>query len=161
MSNINLNINFNPKVVAAVLIVIGIATLAYKTPETKAQASPALTGKFGCIGNTNTVPYLVAKAGQEAWVSSISYFDFDARLGSNIAAVTTNFNASGTSQRNDISTNISFTVSAGPITGSYTINFPWGSSYTMMPVNSGNTLLSVSSKLGSDHMVDMSVCQRI
>ena len=160
MSQINLQINFNPKVVAALLITGLILGLAYKIPETKAQSS-TLTGKFGCISNTNTAPYLVAKAGQEAWVNGLSYVDFDAKTISDISAVTTNFNVTQTSQRNDITSNMSFIVTTGPITGSYTITLANGSLYTMMPVNSGNTLLSVTSKTGQDHMVDTGVCQRI
>ena len=63
MSQINLQINFNPRVIVSLVIVALIGTLAYKIPETKAQSS-AITGKFGCVDNPNSLPYVTAFTGR-------------------------------------------------------------------------------------------------
>jgi hypothetical protein len=161
MSNINLNISFNPKVLIAILAVIGVATYAYKIPETKAQSSSAISGKFGCVSNTNATPYLESKTGQDAWMNNLAYLDFDARSGSVTESVLSNFNSMGTSQRNVITNNVSFTVTSGPITGSSKVTFLGGGEIALMPVNSGNTLLWISFQTGRDHMTNTGVCQRI
>lgn len=160
MSQINLQVNFNPKYIAILSIVALLGIFAFKIPETKAQSS-AITGKFGCVTNTNATPYLVSKAGQNAYINNLAYLDFDSRTGDVTESVLSNFNTSGTSQRNDISTNITFTVTSGPITGSSKITFSGGGIIAVIPVNSGNTLLWVSFQTGGDHMANTGVCQKI
>jgi hypothetical protein len=160
MSQVSLNINFNPKVVAALLVVALIIGLAYKIPESKAQ-STGITGKFGCVTNTNATPYLVSKVGQDAWMNNLAYLDFDTNSGSVTESVVSNFNSAGTSQRNIITSNITFTVATGPITGSSKVTFSGGGVIALMPVNSGNTLLWVAFQTGGDHMTNTGVCQKI
>lgn len=160
MSQLNLQINFNSKVIAAVLIAVCAIALVNKIPETKAQSS-AITGKFGCVSNTNAAPYLIAKAGQDAWINNLAHLDFDTRVASVTESVVSNFNQSGTSQRNDVSNNVPFTLSTGPITGSTTLTFSAGGVVAFIPVNSGNTLLWVAIKTGRDHMTNTGVCQKI
>jgi hypothetical protein len=160
MSQINLQINFNPKVVIAILAVIGITTLAYKIPETKAQTSPALTGKYGCLGNSNAAPYMISKQGGDVYMNFIGIIDMDTRTANVTNSVTSNFNAANTTQSNDVVSN-TFTMAQGPFPGSYTVTFSSGGIETMVPVNSGNTILSKSVKTGPGTMTDTTVCQKI
>lgn len=161
MSNVNLNINFNPKVVIAILVVIGVATFAYKIPETKAQASPVLTGKYGCLGNSNAAPYMISKQGGDVYMNFIGILDMDTRTANATNSVTSNFNAANTTQSNDVLSDITFTMAQGPFPGSYTVTFSSGGIETMVPVNSGNTILSKSVKTGPGTMTDTTVCQKI
>jgi hypothetical protein len=161
MSNINLNINFNPKVVIAILAVIGITTFAYKIPETKAQTSPALTGKYGCLGNSNAAPYMISKQGQEVWMNFIGIIDMDTRTANGTSSATSNFNAENTIQNNYVTTSATFTIVQGPFPGSYTVTYSSGAIDTFVPVNSGNTILSKSVKTGPGTMTDTTVCQKI
>ena len=160
MSQINLQINFNPKVVIAILAVIGITTLAYKIPETKEQTSPALTGKYGCLGNSNAAPYMISKQGGDVYMNFIGIIDMDTRTANVTNSVTSNFNAANTTQSNDVVSN-TFTMAQGPFPGSYTVTFSSGGIETMVPVNSGNTILSKSVKTGPGTMTDTTVCQKI
>jgi hypothetical protein len=161
MSNVNLNINFNPKVVIAILAVIGITTLAYKIPETKAQTSPALTGKYGCLGNSNAAPYMLSKQGGDVWMNFIGIIDMDARTANATSSVVDNFNAAGTSQSNDVMSGATFTIAQGPFPGSFTATFSSGGIDTWVPVNSGNTILSKSVKTGTGTITETSICQKI
>ena len=157
----NLNINVNPKLVIAMMVLIGVAALAYKIPETKAQSSTVITGVFGCIENSNATPYLEAKKTQDAWMNRLAHMNFDTNTISVMYSINTNFNSNGTAQRNETGST-TFTVTTGPITGSYTVTYPaTGGTITVMPVNSGNTLLYIDSKTGPDHMSNTGVCQRI
>jgi hypothetical protein len=159
MSQINLQINFNPKLMVAMLVVIGIATLVYKTPETKAQASTAITGKFGCIMNTNPVPYLTQRTNTYAFINQIGVVDFDARtINASISNVLA-FNTAGTTNQNDEVSGV-FTITSGPLSGAFTITSANGGSYIVVPVNSANTLLIKSREEGSE-LPETGVCQRI
>jgi hypothetical protein len=159
MSQINLQINFNPKVVAAILVAIGMVTLLYKIPETKAQASPAITGKFGCIMNTNPVPYLTQKTNTYAFINQLSVVDFDSRtINSSISNVLA-FNTAGTTNQND-EVSGAFTSTSGPISGAFTLTPALGGSYIVVPVNSGNTLL-IKSREEGNQIPETGVCQKI
>ena len=161
MSNVNLNINFNPKVVIAILVVIGVATFAYKIPETKAQVSPALTGKYGCLGNSNAAPYMISNQGNNVYMNFIGIIDMDTRTASGTASVTSNFNAANTTQSNDVVSDMTFTMAQGPFPGSYTVTYSSGAIDTVVLVNSGNTILSKSVTTGPGTMTETSVCQKI
>jgi hypothetical protein len=162
MSQINLQINFNPKLMVAMLVVIGIATLVYKTPETKAQASTAITGKFGCIMNTNPVPYLTQRTNTYAFINQMSVVDFDARtINASISNVLA-FNTTRVVNQNDEVSAV-FTTTPGPFAGSFiitSVNQEGNGTYIIVPVNSGNTILIKSREEGSE-LPETGVCQRI
>jgi hypothetical protein len=162
MSQINLQINFNPKLIAAMLVAIGIATLAYKIPETKAQASPALTGKFGCMLNTNPLAYLAERTGTYAFINQIGVVDFDT-LTSNFSITNVlNFNTVRATNQNDEVT-ASYSIVPGPFAGAFTITARSEGNtadYILIPVNSGNTLL-IKSRIEGKEIPDTGVCQRI
>jgi hypothetical protein len=163
MSQINLQINFNPKVVAAILVAIGMATLLDKIPETKAQASPAITGKFGCILNTNPVPYLTQRTNTYAFINQMSVVDFDARTINGTISNVIGFNTMSAVNQNDEGS-ATFTISSGPFSGSYIITsvVPGGGigTYITVPVNSGNTIL-IKSREEGNALPETGVCQRI
>jgi hypothetical protein len=159
MSQINLQINFNPKVVVAAFLALGAIALVQKIPETKAQASSALTGKFACITNANALPFLTAKNNQTAFISSLAIIDFDTNASSSTITYVTRFNTNAASQQSD-EVSGTFTVASGPITGTYTITFSVGGVYVFAPVNSGNTALFKTKELG-DAMPETGVCQKI
>ncbi len=158
MSQINFQINFNPKVVAFLALAALLGILAYKIPETKAQSS-AFTGKFACITNVNALPFLTAKNNQTAFISSLAIIDFDTKDVSSTITSVARFNTNTASQQ---STEVSgtFTVTSGPITGAYTITFSVGGVYVFAPVNSGNTFLFKTKEAG-DALPETGVCQKI
>jgi hypothetical protein len=162
MSQINLQINFNPKVVAAALVVIGIATLAYKIPETKAQASPAPTGKFGCMLNTNPLAYLAERTDKYAFINQIGVLDFDTLSGNFSITNVLAFNTVRASNQND-EVSATYSIVPGPFAGAFTVSArSEGNSadYILIPVNSGNTLL-IKSRIEGKEIPDAGVCQKI
>lgn len=158
MSQINLQINFNPKVVVSFLIVALIGALAYKIPETKAQSS-ALSGRYGCILNTNPLPYLTQRTNTYAFINQISVVDFDTGNINGTIANVLNFNTTRAVNGNDDVTG-TFTISAGPYSGALTLNSNGGGIYIVVPVNSGNTLLIKSKEEGTE-IPETGVCQKI
>ncbi len=162
MPQLNLQINFNTKVIAAALIALGSIVLIQKIPETKAQSSniAGLTGKYGCLINTNATPYLKAYETGNVYMNNIGIIDFDSRTVNATASVASNFNSLNTSLSNDIFST-TFTLTAGPFTGSYTATFASGGIDTFVPVNSGNTILGKSSKTGTGTITETYVCQKL
>jgi hypothetical protein len=164
MSNINLNISFNPKVVIAVLAIIGIAAYAYKIPETKAQASSTLTGKYGCVDNPNSLPYVTAFTGrpEATYLNNLYFLDFDNKTQSGIEQVITNFNGSNPRPfRSFESGTISINVSSGQIPGMINVTNSGGYNITFIAVNSGNTLLGIDTQVGNEGQPANSVCQKV
>jgi hypothetical protein len=164
MSQLNLQINFNPKVIAAALIALGSIVLIQKIPETKAQSSniAGLTGKYGCLANSNATPYLKTKENfnGSVYMNNIGIIDFDSSRANATASIAVNFNSLNTNLSNDV-VSTTFTLTAGPFTGSYTATFAAGGIDTLVPVNSGNTILGKSSKTGTSAMTETYVCQKL
>jgi hypothetical protein len=166
MSNINLNISFNPKVVIAVLAIIGIAAYAYKIPETKAQASSTLTGKYGCVDNPNSLPYVTAFTGrpETTYLNGLYIVDFDSRTSSGFTNTINNFNGSynGSYPARGIETGtISFSVGATATPGMIQITNSSGLNKTFAIVNSGNTLLGIDTQIGTNGQPSNVVCQKV
>jgi hypothetical protein len=159
MSQINLQINFNPKVMVAAFIALGGIALVQKIPETKAQASSALTGKYGCIMNTNPLPYLTQRTDTYAFINQISVVDFDTRTINSSISNALAFNTLRTTNQNDEVTG-AFTSSSGPFSGAFTIAPALGGSYIAVPVNSGNTIL-IKSREEGNQIPETGVCQKI
>lgn len=162
MSQINLQINFSPKVIAVMMVLIGIAAFAYKIPETKAQASPAITGKFGCIMNTNPVPYLTQRTNTYAFINQMSVVDFDARTINASISNVIGFNTMSAVNQND-EVEGRFTISSGAFSGSFiitSVGSEGSGTYIMVPVNSGNTIL-IKSREEGNVIPETGVCQRI
>ena len=159
MSQVSLNINLNPRVVAALLVVALLIGVAYKIPESRAQSS-SISGKFGCITNTNSTGFLQAGNIGDAFTNTLGIFDFDLKTGVGISSVTSNFNTNNASLRN-FNESSSFTLVSGPFAGSYTLTFSAGGIYTVIPVNSGNTLLVNFARTGPGILPETGVCQRI
>lgn len=153
-------INFNLKVAVSLLIGVVIGALAaHKIPETKAQSS-GLSGKYGCISNSNSAPYLQKYTGFNFYMNSAGFFDFDTKKITASQSVASNFNTGGISLSNDDFT-IDFTITSGPISGAYTMTISGGSSLIVIPVNSGNTLLLKSITTGPGAIADTGMCQKI
>ena len=158
MSQINLQINFNPRVIVSLVVVALIGTLAYKIPETKAQSS-AITGKFGCILNTNPLPYMTAKTNTTAFINQMSIIDFDTRTINATISNVLRFNSMTASNNNDEAT-ASFSINSGPFSGAYTLSPSGGGMYVLVPVNAGNTLL-IKTKEDGAVIPETGVCQKI
>jgi hypothetical protein len=159
MAQFNLQVNFNPKVVVAALVAIGAIALVQKIPETKAQTSSALTGKYGCIMNTNPVPYLTQRTNTDAFINQISVMDFDARTINASISNVVNFNTTRVVNQND-EVSSAFTISSGPLSGAFTIAPALGGSYIAIAVNSGNTIL-IKSREEGNQIPETGVCQKI
>jgi hypothetical protein len=161
MSNINLNINFNPKVVIAVLAIIGIVAYAYKIPETKAQASSALTGKYGCIDTPNSLPYVTAFTGrpETTYLNAVFIVDFDARTGNGYQVTMTGFNGANPLRGVETET-YPLTVT---ILSDYMIKITNSGGYNanLAIVNSGNTLLGIDTKTGNSGQPSNVICQKV
>ncbi len=153
-------INFNPKVAVSLLIGVVIGALAaHKIPESKAQAS-ALSGKFGCVTNTNATGFLQTNNIGDAWTNTLGIFDFDLKTAIGVSSVTNSFNqANPTLSNYDESGNI--TVVSGPFSGSYTVTTSGGAIYTVVLVNSGNTLLVTRANTGGGKLPETGACQKI
>jgi hypothetical protein len=163
MSNINLNISFNPKVVIAVLAIIGIAAYAYKIPETKAQASSTLTGKYGCVDNPNSLPYVTAFTGrpETTYLNNVYILDFDTRTQSGFTTTIRNFNGANPVRDIEGPGTIPFSVSATPTPGMIQITNSLSYNVTFVIVNSGNTLLGTDTQVGTNGQPSNAVCQKV
>lgn len=151
--------NFNPKVVIALLIGVLIGALVvHKIPETKAQSS-ALTGKFACITNANGLPYLTASNNKTTFINSLGIVDFDAKTINSTITNVAAFNTNAASQQTD-EVSSTFTVTSGPIPNTYTLIFPVGGEYVFAPVNSGNTILIKTKETGAA-IPETGVCQKL
>lgn len=160
MSQINLQINLSPKLVAVMVVLIGIATFAYKIPETKAQASPTLTGKFGCVINSNATGFLQASGIGDAFTNTLGIFDFDLRTAVGISSVVDNFNR-GTAALSNFNESSPISITTGPFAGSYTLTTSGGVIYSLVPVNSSNTMLVSKANTGPGGLPETGVCQKI
>jgi hypothetical protein len=164
MSNISLNINFNPKVIA-LLVVIGVATLVYKIPETKAQASSSLSGKYGCVDNPNSLPYVTAFTGraETTYLNAVYVMDFDARTTSGFTTTINNFNGSYTSYplRGIETGSVPFSVGTTLTPGMIQITNSLSYNVTFVIVNSGNTLLGTDTQTGNNGQPSNVVCQKV
>jgi hypothetical protein len=166
MSQINLQINFNPKLMVAMLVVIGIAAYAYKIPETKAQASSTLTGKYGCVDNPNSLPFVTAFTGrpETTYLNNVYILDFDTRTSSGFTTTIRNFNGSGGSYPvRDITGpgTVAFTVSDTSTSGIIKITNALSYNTTYVIVNSGNTLLGTDTQVGTNGQPSNAVCQKV
>jgi len=163
MSNINLNISFNPKVVIAVLAIIGIAAYAYKIPETKAQASSTLTGKYGCVNNPNSLPYVTAFTGrpETTYLNGLYIVDFDSRTSSGLVNTINNFNGANPVRSIETDDTIAFSVGATATPGMIQITNSIGFNATFAIVNSGNTLLGIDTQIGTNGQPSNVVCQKV
>ncbi|MBU3596221.1 hypothetical protein ICN10_07365 [Polynucleobacter sp. 86C-FISCH] len=145
----------------ALAFTCGVAIFGMKINDSRAQTS-GLSGKYGCLENSNAVAVQAPYTGSEVFMNSMVYVDFDARTYASTSSVTNRFNQAGASQS---VSNISgtFTVATGPITGSYTMRLTGGggATATLMPVNSGNTLLYATANLGTGTLPSTGVCQKI
>jgi hypothetical protein len=158
-----LQINFNLKVVASLFVglIIG-ALMTHKIPESKAQSS-SITGKYGCIENVNSLPYVTAFTGrsQTTYLNALYSMDFDTGIKSGVQTTINNFNGSSPTRSNE-SGSLSFTVNPGPVAGMIQINNSSGGyNTTFMAVNSGNTLLGVDTQTETNGQPMNIVCQKI
>jgi hypothetical protein len=153
-------INFNPKVAASLIIGVAIGALAaHKIPESKAQSS-ALSGKFGCVINSNATGFLQATGIGNAFTNTLGIFDFDLRTAVGISSVVDNFNQ-GAAALSNFNESSSIAVNAGPFAGSYTVTTSGGAIYSLVPVNSSNTMLVSKANTGPGTLPETGVCQKI
>lgn len=145
----------------ALAITCGVAIFGMKINDSRAQTS-GLSGKYGCLENGNAVPIQAPKAGGSVYINTMVYIDFDAKTYSSSSAVINSFNQNGANQT---ISNMSgrLTVSTGPIPGSYSmvVDGGLGDTVTLMPVNSGNTVLYANASTGSGSLPSTGVCQKI
>lgn len=146
-------------VFGALVISCAVAAFGLKIGDSRAQSS-GLSGKYGCLENSNAVPVQAPYTGTSVYMNSMIYVDFDSKTYESSSSITERFNQSGASQSTTNSSG-TFTLSSGPITGTYTIRTSGGGSSTVMLVNSGNTLLYASANLGTGTLPSTGVCQKI
>jgi hypothetical protein len=168
MSTINLNIKLNTKLLLiGLLIAAGVSTYAVKMKDAKAAVGiSGLTGKYSCMGNRNFAPVMASIVNANTVAANfLVIIDFDAGTTSGIVFANSAWNTAQVTSSSLIGTG-TFTVVAGPITGSYqaietaTIN---GSTVTsrinMIPSNSGNTLF-YSGDSSTTTRPETGVCQK-
>lgn len=145
----------------ALVVSCAVAAFGLKIGDSRAQSS-GLSGKYGCLENSNAVPVQAPYTGTSVYMNTMVYADFDTRTYASTSSVTDRFNQTGASQ--SIS-NMSgtFTLETGPITGSYTMRLTGGggATVTLIPVNSGNTVLYATANLGTGTLPSTGVCQKI
>lgn len=162
MTNININIRFNPKIISALLLVSVIGFFGFKHNPTKASTT-ALTGQCGMLFTRSFFGFETAQNGQSGQVhNSLVYIDFDAGTGQLANATISNFGLiNATAAIGNSIQSGTFTQSAGPVTGSYTLTMNNGVTINVLPVNSGNTFLIQLPGNGTSMSPATGVCQRI
>jgi hypothetical protein len=117
-------------------------------------STSSLTGEFICIGNYSTWGWRSGNGDGKEY-NEMSYINFITQNASAIVnQATVSSGPAPTYQEGPVETG-PFTVSAGPIPGSYKLN--WDNEYIIVaPVNSGNSLYVIDSATGMT-----GTCQKI
>ena len=162
MTNLTINIRFNPKIISALLVVFVAMFFGLTHNQTKATTT-ALTGQCGMLFTRTFFGFETVQNGQSGQVhNSLVYIDFDAGTGQLANATISDFGlSSATAAIGSSVQSGTFTQSAGPVTGSYTLTFNSGITVNVLPVNSGSTFLVQLPGNGTQMSPATGVCQRI
>lgn len=157
-----IQITQKPKIIFGALVVsCAVAGFSLKISDSRAQ-SLGLSDKYGCLENSNAVAVQAPYTGSAVHMNSMIYVDFDTKTYASTSSVTNRFNQASTSQS---VSNMSgtLTIATGQITGSYTmlVSGGGGATVTLMPVNSGNTILYATANLSTGTLPSTGVCQKI
>jgi hypothetical protein len=147
-----MTLSTNIKIIGAFVAGLFFPLIFHVSNSIASTASP--TGEFICVGNYSTWGWR-GNNGDNKEYNEMSYINFETRNASGIvnnAAVGSS--VAPTYQEGRIESG-SFTISAGPIPGSYKLN--WEKEYVIVaPVNSGNSLYMIDSGAGMT-----GTCQKI
>jgi hypothetical protein len=147
-----MTLSTNIKIIGAFVAGLFFPLIFHVSNSIASTASP--TGEFICVGNYSTWGWR-GNNGDNKEYNEMSYINFETRNASGIvnnAAVGSG--VAPTYQEGRIESG-SFTISAGPIPGSYKLN--WEKEYVIVaPVNSGNSLYMIDSGTGMT-----GTCQKI
>jgi hypothetical protein len=147
-----MNLSVNIKIIGAFIAGLLFPAFFHVSNSIASTASP--TGEFICIGNYSTWGWR-SNSGDNKEYNEMSYINFATR---NASGIVNNASMGGgiapTYQEGRVESG-PFTISAGPIPGSYKLN--WDNEYIIVaPVNSGNSLYMVDSGTGMT-----GTCQKI
>lgn len=164
MRRLTINIYVNWKMVSILLATsVIIGALFANIKETKAQTS-GLSGQCGMLINRSFFGFETVQANQSGQIpNSLVYIDFDGKKGQLSNSVISNFGeANATATQGPVQSG-PFTISTGPVTGSYTLTFTSfnGVNVNVMPVNSGNTYLVQLPGNGTEMSPATGVCQKL
>ena len=162
MNNLTINVRFNSKIVTLLLAVAIVVFFGFTHKQTKATTT-ALTGQCGMLFTRTFFGFETAQNAQSGQVpNSLVYIDFDSGSGQLANATISNFGLSNATAAIGSSVQSgTFTQSAGPVTGSYTLTFTNGVTINVMPVNSGNTFLVQLPGNGTSMSPATGVCQKL
>jgi len=147
-----MKLSVNMKIVGAFIAGLLFPVIFHVSNSIASTASP--TGEFICIGNYSTWGWR-NNSGDNKEYNEMSYINFTTRNASAIVnKASVGSGSEPTYQEGPVETG-PFTVSSGPIPGSYKLN--WDNEYIIVaPVNSGNSLYVVDSGTGMT-----GTCQKI
>lgn len=157
-----ITINFRSKFFFLLMAVLcGLTIFSYKITESKAQTT-SLSGRFGCMGNTNFAPVVPKFTTFDGYTNGVSIVNFDNRTFSGTETIVANFNTGNPIQSNVTTNTASIVITDGPFSGSFYVTIPsTGSRIIILPVNSGNTIFTISANEGPGTIQQTSVCQKI
>jgi hypothetical protein len=147
-----MNLSVNIKIIGAFIAGLIFPVIFHVSNSIASTASP--TGEFICVGNYSTWGWR-DNGGDNKEYNEMSYINFATR---NASGIVNNASVGGgvepTYQEGPVESG-SFTISAGPIPGSYKLN--WEKEYIIVaPVNSGNSMYMLDSGTGMT-----GTCQKI
>ena len=168
----NFSINFNKKILASFVAGGLLVSSAIYLQPTKAQSVTTLSGQYGCILNRNFsgIPITGGVNSNITGSNFMMYLDFNGR---NAQMTVVGLNSWGNSAYSNATATITagvLSVSAGPLTNSFTatINFTYQgqsgniTTYNLMSVNGGNTLLVQGGITGNnDGEPTTGVCNKV
>lgn len=155
-----ITINFRSKFFFLLMAVLcGLTIFSYKITESKAQTT-SLSGRFGCMSNTNFVPVVPHFTGFNGYTNAVGIYNFDNLTYSGNETIVANFNTGNPIQSN-VTNSGAMVVTAGPFSGSFRVTLDTGIKAIFVPVNSGNTIFSISANEGPGTQQQTTVCQKI
>ena len=155
-----INLKINVKILFLVAITTFLIIFAFRAPTTKAQSS-VLSGSCGIIMNANFGGWLAGSYGDSIGQNSLGVFNFDKGTFESVTNYVNSYQTSNPSETQATNAG-SFTISAGPIQGTYALS---GTGSTVnatlyiLPVNGGNTFLVTDAT--STKPSSAGVCQKI
>ncbi len=147
-----MNLPVNIKIIGAFIAGLLFPVFFYVSNSMASTASP--TGEFICVGNYSTWGWR-GNSGDNKEYNEMSYINFTTMNASGIVNNASMGNGAAPTYQEGLIESGPFTISAGPIPGSYKLN--WDKEYIIVaPVNSGNSLYMVDSGSGMT-----GTCQKI
>ena len=139
-------------------------------PLLSASNIAGLSGSYVCLSNKNFAPFSSFRQGMsDVGANNLGIWNFDNFQSSSIVSLTASWGQSNVTER-DGTLSGSFTITLGPISGSYTANFLVAingdstntTTYAVnfIPGNGGNTLFISSSTANTKKEPETGICQK-